>query len=211
VAAVQNALADTGRLDNTALVYLGDNGMSTRSHRLSGKAAPYVTQVPAYLAWPAGRGPTPAAVDEPLQNIDLAPTLCELAGCVMGPYPNGQQAADGESFASLITNPAGSLGRDEVLDEMLKKNLRPDSPPWEAIRTTPHSPLGLWHYIEYADGFRELYDVSGGPCWLWRPGEPGDPCELQNLLAPGTVPSPASQLVADRLRADLQLLELERG
>ena len=38
-----------------------------------------------------------------LSNIDLAPTLCELGGCTLGPFPDGQAGPDGESFAQLGT------------------------------------------------------------------------------------------------------------
>jgi hypothetical protein len=30
-------------------------------------------------------------------------------------------------------------------------------------------------------GERELYDISGGPCWTWKAGMPGDPCELTRV------------------------------
>ena len=42
---------------------------------------------------------------------------------------------------------------------------------------------GDWLYVENADGFRELYDLSGGPCVAWQAGDAGDPCLLTNLLA----------------------------
>lgn len=54
-------------------------------------------------------------------------------------------------------------------------------PKWRSIKTTSLNSLGLWHYVRYADGEKELYDISGGPCILWRVGMSGDPCELTNL------------------------------
>jgi hypothetical protein len=31
------------------------------------------------------------------------------------------------------------------------------------VRTTPSHALGLWHYVEWANGDRELYDLSSDP------------------------------------------------
>ena len=85
--------SETGRLDNTLFVYSGDNGMNMGEHRLVNKSAPYVTQIPFLASWPARLGTTPRAVTERVQNIDFAPTICELAGCTLGPFPNGQAHA----------------------------------------------------------------------------------------------------------------------
>jgi hypothetical protein len=53
--------------------------------------------------------------------------------------------------------------------------------PWQGGRTTEEAAIGRWVYTEYASGEKELYDLSGGPCWTWQEGEPGDPCQLTNL------------------------------
>jgi N-acetylglucosamine-6-sulfatase len=195
---IRNVLADTGRLDNTIFVYSGDNGMNEGEHRLLDKQAPYETAIPFLISWPDGLGTSPRTVTERVQNIDFAPTMCELAGCRLGPYPNGQTRPDGISFADLLLGHASHLNRDAVLDEMPDvKDVGPSTPPpppWYALTTTGSSPLARtgcsaaasagcrWHYIEYDDGERELYDLSGGACWLWHEGMAGDPCELQNIV-----------------------------
>ena len=56
--------------------------------------------MPFFVSWPAALGTPPRTVSERVENIDLAPTLCELAGCTLGPYPNGQLPPDGNSFDS---------------------------------------------------------------------------------------------------------------
>ena len=177
---VRDALDAKGRLENTIFVYLGDNGYFQGEHRIAtGKAAPYVSEVPAYLAWPAGLGSKPRVISERLMNIDLAPTICELAGCTLGPFPNGQTRPDGLSFAGLLLGTATSVGRDAVLEQMIEVASPLDSP-YGAVVTTSLSSLGEWHYIEYANGDRELYDISNGPCWAWNRSLPGDPCRLTN-------------------------------
>jgi N-acetylglucosamine-6-sulfatase len=188
VRGVRNKLARYRNLDDTLIVLTSDNGMNAGAHRLLGKGTPYATGVSFLVSWPGRLGSRSRTVDERLSNIDLAPTLCEIAGCELGPYPNGQQRPDGRSFASLLTGQADSIGRDAVLESMIAGER-----PWHAVATTEHSPLARtvcgsapssgcrWHYVEYRTGERELYDVSNGPCWNWKTGMSGDPCELRNV------------------------------
>jgi hypothetical protein len=63
-----------------------------------------------------------------------------------------------------------------------------------------------WHYVEYATGERELYDISGGPCWRWSSHERGDPCELTNLAD-----QPAYAVVQAVLARRLNDLKQQRG
>jgi N-acetylglucosamine-6-sulfatase len=180
VAAVRAELAAEGRLGNTLLVFVGDNGMHGGEHRLKLKSAPYRTDTPFYISWLARLGSSPRTVSERIQNIDLAPTLCAVAGCRLGPYPGGQASPDGTSFLCLLERTCTTLGRDAVLDDLPSGKGSLGLPPWYAVVTTSISKLGLWHYVEYASGEKELYDLANGPCWLWVPGSSGDPCELQN-------------------------------
>jgi arylsulfatase A-like enzyme len=180
VGSVRDALDASGRLENTIFVYAGDNGYFEGEHRIaSGKAAPYVTEVPFAVSWAAGLGTRSRAIDERLMNIDLAPTICELAGCTLGPFPNDQPRPDGLSFAGLLLGTETTVGRDALLEQMPEVATPLDSP-YAAVVTTPLSPLGEWHYVEYENGDRELYDISHGPCWEWNRSLPGDPCRLTN-------------------------------
>ena len=217
VKSVRDALAARGRLDNTLFIYTSDNGMNEGEHRLGGKGAPYQTQIPFLISWPARLGTSPRTISERLENIDLAPTLCELAGCTMGPYPNGQVRPDGVSFAALLFNSSASIARPFVLEDMPAGGS--GAPPWFAVVSTRFSPLAStgcdaassrgcrWHYVEYPKtGERELYDVSHGPCWGWSVGRPGDPCELQNLAG-----NPAYAGLISRLHDELARLKKEKG
>jgi N-acetylglucosamine-6-sulfatase len=201
---VGDALEAEGRLDGTIFMFTADNGMTWGEHRRVAKVSPYATAVPAYAAWPAGRGIEPREDGTTLSMIDLAPTFCDLAGCSMGPYPNGQAASDGLSFAALLTDETLPSVRESVLHTIPSGG---DRPVWASIRTTADHPDGRWHYIENRDGFRELYDVSGGPCYEWSEGAPGDPCELGNLLA-GEVDA-ATEALAERLSGELAALRTE--
>ena len=207
-------LTNQGRLNNTLFILTADNGFSFREHRLPAKTVPYATHVPLYVAWPAGRGNAPKVVDTVLSNIDIAPTLCDLAGCVMGPYPNGQQSSDGISFLPFIKNQVVALGRDAILESqpIIPAGTAPSTrPAWWAIRTTTENPLGLWHYIEYATGEKELYDLSKGPCYRWSASKGGDPCELKNLLSPTVSASTGTTKIKTTLESRLGQLKKEKG
>ena len=193
-----------GRLDDTVFVFTADNGMTWGEHRRVGKVSPYSTAVPAYVAWPAGRGVEPRDDDTTLSMIDWAPTLCELAGCRMGPYPDGQTAPDGLSFASLLADAPYPWHREAILHTIPSGG---DRPVFWSLRTTVDHPLGTWLYVENEDGFRELYDLSGGPCPDWQTGDAGDPCLLTNRLA-GEADAEAVAL-GDTLAAELAAKKVE--
>jgi len=186
VATIRDMLASQGRLDNTIFILTADNGMAFARHRWAEKRVPYATQLDLYVHWPNGIGQTPGKVDAMEENIDLAPTLCQLAGCVMGPYPTGQLQADGRSFLGLI-RARGGVGRKFLVEEDVSP--RPPRPPFYALRSSTLAPVGQWHYVEYVNGERELYDLAR------------DPNELHNLAR-----DPARAALMARLSAKLAAL-----
>ena len=58
-----------------------------------------------------------------------------------------------------------------------------------------------WVYTEYETGERELYDISKGPCYEWRPRKTGDPCMLVNKAG-----KPRYAKVEQALRTELSRL-----
>lgn len=174
---ITNELQANGHLDNTLLVFTVDNGSTWGAHRLGQKKlTPYATQIPLYMwspsAWDSGA--QPRNIDNLAVNIDLAPTFCDLAdGCSLGPYHGGQTGPDGLSLVPLLHGAAESLGRDAVLETAWAGERT-----WQALRTTSSNALGQWHYIEWQDGLRELYDSIGDPSKLRNLGR--DP-SLENL------------------------------
>ena len=194
---VTDELEAQGRLDNTLLVFTADNGMVWGAHRLKNKAVPYATPVPLYMAWPDRWGTAPRTVSEFVTNIDLAPTFCAVGGCSLGPYPSGQTQADGVSLLGLLDD-GTTLGRDALLEQLPVRNGDKGGPTWAAVRTTSTSPLGLWHYVEYETGERELYDIAADPYELNnRAGSPSYAAveaalaaRLNQLLSEGRVTRP---------------------
>jgi arylsulfatase A-like enzyme len=189
---VGDELRRQDRLDDTVFVFTADNGMTWGEHRRLGKTSPYSTAVPAYVAWPAGRGARPRDDDTTLSMIDWAPTLCDLAGCEMGPYPDGQRGPDGLSFAPLLADTPVAWQRESILHTIPSGG---DRPVFWSLRTTADHPAGEWLYVENQDGFRELYDLSA------------DPSLLTNLLA-GT-PDGGDAALGETLSAELAAKKTE--
>lgn len=196
VALVAQGQAARGRLDDTLLVLTSDNGALFGEFGLVGKHVPWAVPVPLAMAWPRGIGTTPRTSQVPTSNIDLAPTFCAVAGCVMGPYPSGQATADGTSMLPvLLGEPAPD--RTSLLSVMLAGNPITGMPPWSAVTTYPGDPLGRWHYIRWDTGRRELYDLATDPWEIHDvAADPGSAAVLKELerrrrelLAEGTRPA----------------------
>jgi arylsulfatase A-like enzyme len=201
------ALETQGRPE-PLVILSADNGMAWGAHRWWAKFVPFSTPVPFFLRWPQVLGDAPATVETTVSNIDVAPTLCAIAGCRMGPFPNGHEV-DGIDLLPLLLRvgeanlgaPPGAVrtlpdgvareadgritglrtGREVVFTEHLTRDGVRRMRPWRGLQTTDEASIGRWVYTIYIDRTEELYDISGGPCWEWQPGEPGDPCQLLNL------------------------------
>ena len=212
---VTRKLKRLDRLGNTMLVLTSDNGMPYGSQRiLHDKKVPYGTQIPFYVHWPRVLGTRHAEIGERIQNIDFAPTLCDIAGCQLGPYPTGQTRPDGRSFLRLLTGARQTLDRTAVLTSYQETGGR--VPTYWSVTTTGSSALARqgcarrrkaacrWTYTEYETGERELYDISNGPCYAWTRRMSGDPCLLRNKAGQARFADVEQALrrELDRLRGD---------
>ncbi|MEX0832313.1 MAG: sulfatase [Actinomycetota bacterium] len=153
---IVTALERRGELDNTVIVFLSDNGYSFGEHRWIGKRCAYdvCTKTPLVVRFP---GQQSARIHETVSNVDIAPTLAQLAGVI----PTTE--VDGESLVPLIEGKTSERKPGELIEWVGDVNV----PAYWAIRTED------FLYVELATGERELYDVGGllGPA---------DPFELDN-------------------------------
>jgi arylsulfatase A-like enzyme len=178
VQAVMAKLRETGQERDTIVVYYGDNGYLWGEHRRGKKACPYEEcwKVPFVVRYPR-LVPLPRSEDALVANIDLAPTLLELAGAT------SSLAIDGRSMVRLLDGTEAAW-RDAILGEHWGSQAPPQNP-------TPPVPTfavvreAVWKYTEYCTGERELYDLSQ------------DPFELTNVVAAN--PQVAADMAA-RLR-----------
>ena len=153
---VGTILAELDRLglrDNTILVYTGDNGFYLGEHGLAGKWFMHEEsiRVPLIASGPgiaAGR-----SVDAMTLNVDLAPTLVDLAGASV------PAAMQGTALTSWLRGSTPARWRTEWFFE---HRVRANGwiPPTEGIRTE------RWKYTQYPEEqpvFEELYDLQADP------------------------------------------------
>jgi N-acetylglucosamine-6-sulfatase len=161
-------LEQTGKLDNTYIVFTSDNGYHMGQHRLGvGKTAAYEEDIRVPLIVRGPGVPAGTSSDEMVLNNDFAPTFADLAGL---PPPD---SVDGRSFAALLDTRQGNDPApwrqafevrkwDPLKDDPSYKAVT-YVPPYRAVRTQRYL------YVEYENGEHELYDLVK------------DPYELQNI------------------------------
>jgi len=147
------ALRARHELDRTVILYTSDNGFLWGEHRLGGKVWPYEesTHVPLIVRTPWTH--SAQYNNQPVLNIDLAPTIGALAGIQPG-LPE-----DGRSFLPFLEGGKQIPWRDGFLVEYLGQNLlhKNGPPPYIALQTKKYL------YVEYQNGWRELYDLRRDP------------------------------------------------
>jgi N-acetylglucosamine-6-sulfatase len=107
VGRIVDQLRDAGELANTAIVFTSDNGFFFGEHRIpEQKTRPYeeALRVPLLIRAPerALGGAAVAEVTEPVANIDLAPTILDLAGATPCRSRSRCRVLDGRSLTGLI-------------------------------------------------------------------------------------------------------------
>jgi arylsulfatase A-like enzyme len=173
VAAILRALRETGRDEDTIVVFTSDNGVALGEHRWVGKLCPYeeCLRVPMVVRYPRLVGA--ARVDDrQVTNIDLAPTFAEFAGA----QPTSR--VDGRSFASLLDGSAASW-RTDMLYEMTWGFV---PPAYRVVRTDRYV------YVEYAAAGvtppeAELFDLAVDPSELTSVAGQPQYAAVQHALA----------------------------
>ncbi len=148
-------------LDDTVIVYAGDNGYMWGEHRLYAKHWPYEEsiRIPYLVRYPRLVAAPGRHAEQMALNIDLAPTLLELAG-VKAPAE-----MQGKSLVPALRNPKAP-GRKSFMYELFKDfPFGGRVPPNRTLRTERYK------YIRW-DSCRapELYDLSK------------DPREMKNII-----------------------------
>ncbi len=87
----------TGQLDNTIIVFTGDQGLAIGSHGLLGKENMYDHSIGSPLIINGPGLPAGGRSEALVHHVDLFPTICELAG-----IERPASCADGHSLVSLM-------------------------------------------------------------------------------------------------------------
>ena len=195
LASIVRTLRDTGRLQDTYLVFASDNGYQYAEHRLFGKGDLYEEsiRVPLLVKGPGIAG---QSISRLTSNLDWTPTMLDWARVEA---PKG--FLDGHSFAGNLAG-RGGTSPDSVLLRGCRTIEAKGSAGDQEDAACGGYPNGFglaWGlrtardvYVEYGDGERELYDIVR------------DPYEMDNLAGrpqyAGVQQRLASQLAVQRRR-----------
>ena len=182
VGEILRVLKANGQLDNTIIVFTSDNGYFYGEHGLSVErrlAYEESIRMPLLIRYPKAIK-SGTSRDEFALNIDLAPTLLELAGVTV---PSAMQ---GRSLVPLLQGKR-SAWRNSFLIEYYSDKVMPriTQMGYKAVRTE------RWKYIHYLEleGMDELYDLKT------------DPYEIKNLTN-----QPGYEKVLAEMKKEMQQL-----
>ena len=153
VGRVLEYLDGSGLREDTLVIYLSDNGFSLGEHGLIDKRHAYEESIRIPLiAWGARFLAAGATIDALVRNIDIAPTVLEIAGV------EPVRRIDGRSVVpALRGEPLNSPG--ELLYEYYWEHAFPHTPTTFALRGERYKYIyyhGVWDA-------QELYDLATDP------------------------------------------------
>ena len=177
---VFDALQTMGVLDNTVVVFTADNANAFGEHRFVTKRCYYeeCIRFPLWIRYPMGGRAETRTDSHLVANVDLAPTLADLAGATL-PWQ-----VDGLSLVPLLKDQPPPDWRTAVLLENRggdRKGGGRTGKYW-GLRTSTNL------YVELDSGERELYDLIA------------DPFELQNQAGAPSVADLEASLSAELAR-----------
>lgn len=155
-------LEKTGELDNTVIIYSSDNGYFMGEHTFLDKRLAYENsmRVPMIIRYPKLITKN-SIVKEQCLNIDIAPTILDLAGVKKPSYMQG------ESMVKLVSGKKDKSWRKSMLFEYYVDDAWPYAGPNQvAVRTNKYKLID--NFLE--DDIDELYDLVN------------DPGEMKNLI-----------------------------
>ncbi|MEZ6114308.1 MAG: sulfatase-like hydrolase/transferase [Pirellulaceae bacterium] len=158
VGEILGALERQGYLENSVVIFTSDHGDALTDHGHSQKWTMYdqITRVPL-IVWSPGRFPGGRFVDSLCQQMDLGPTILELAG--VEPPPTLEAVS---MLSSLLG--ADWAGRNFVFAEQAKDGILTDCEFMTMVRSK------AWKLVHFLDEpYGQLFDLIH------------DPHELRNL------------------------------
>jgi arylsulfatase A-like enzyme len=156
VGALLEALEETGQLERTCVVFLGDNGFFFGEHGLGAErrfAYEEGIRTAFFVRYPQ-RIRSGTQVPEMILALDIAPTMIELAGGAPGAHIQGR------SLVALMDAKAPGW-RTSFLAEYYNESAWPwiVGMGYKAVRTERHK---LVHWV-HQEGVDELYDLERDP------------------------------------------------
>jgi N-acetylglucosamine-6-sulfatase len=182
-------LEETGQLDDTVVVFMGDNGLLEGEHGMVDKRTMHEPsiRIPLAVRYPA-LAPAPRVIDDQVLTVDMAPSLLELG------QARPLTASHGRSWVPLARGSDPSWRQSWFYYYNYEKEF-PYTPNVRGVRT------GEWKYIRYPHGDggpdrhkAELYNLKA------------DPGELVNVID-----APSSAQVVATLQTELVRLMAATG
>ena len=163
---VLDKLEELGIEDNTAIIYISDNGFFRGEHKLGDKRAPYEEsiRIPLMIRYPLEQS-LPRIVNNIALNLDLAPTILDIAGL------NIPQNMQGRSLLPLIKNQAPSDWRKVFFYQYNHDPGFPNAKVRPYIALRHENGLKFVTYEENSS-WAEFFDTSTD----------NDPYEINNLI-----------------------------
>lgn len=158
VARLRTWLEETGQLDNTIIVFMGDNGLLEGEHGMVDKRTAHEAslRIPIIVRYPQVI-PGPKVVTKQVLTVDMAPSLLELCGAP------ALKDIDGHSWVKLVQGDDAGWRKSWLYHYNYEKQF-PYTPNVRAVRTDD------WKYIHYPHGdgsldkhMAELYDLKNDP------------------------------------------------
>jgi N-acetylglucosamine-6-sulfatase len=175
IASVVNYLKQNGLENNTMVIYMGDNGFSWGEHGLIDKRHFYEESVKVpFLVYAPGMFKGGQTINKMVQNIDVAPTVLELAGLKKPSY------MPGKSFMQLLKGDT-TQWRNKIFYEYFWEYDFPMTPTVFGVRTDKYKYMrynGIWDQ-------NELYDLEN------------DPNEINNLIEKPEYAEVVKQMAGD--------------
>ena len=172
-----NTISDAGQLQNTVFIFMSDNGLMWGNHGLASmKWEPYEESlhVPLIIAGPGF--PTGVVTNRTVANIDIVPTMLQIAGAKAG------RVMDGRSLVPDPAHPADDKDRGILIESNMFDPTKPlqfpgfQVPRFKGVRTVGYQ------YTEWADGTHELFDLRTDPAEMHNladdPAHAGDRAKL---------------------------------
>jgi arylsulfatase A-like enzyme len=156
ITGIMQTLRDLNVADNTIVIYFSDNGWHWGEHRFQAKNKPYEESIrsPMFVRYPQ-LAPLARTESKFALNIDLCPTLAELAGTT----PPAGFDFDSASLVRLVDGTVPAWRTDFMTEGW------PSGHQWATVRES------LWKYTELPIGVPtpnptmelELYDLTNDP------------------------------------------------
>jgi arylsulfatase A-like enzyme len=171
-------LNESGAMDNTVIVFMGDNGLLEGEHGMVDKRTAHEPSIRIPMIVKSKALGTAKVIQQQVLTVDVAPSLLELCGLP------ALEKAHGKSWMKLAQQGDADWRKAWLYHYNYEKQF-PYTPNVRALRTD------RWKYIHYPHGdgqpdrhMAELYDLKA------------DPAESRNLIA-----LPEHQATVEELKA----------